>query len=413
MQKKTVFMPMLIGIILIAFCAGTALADKTLKVGFPLPLTGPFAGTGEVANMAFKLAIEEYNAKGGLLGRKLEGISVDTQDGRPEVVKAVLERLVNKGVDALMTSYCSLTPVDIQTMAKYDVPYFAGIAYHVIADAIRAGMPDTKNTFHVSWTELAYAESHRDVLSSIPAKMGWKPPNNKMGVIRVEFPYCTSPSDQVIKEAQKDGYEVVVNEFTQFGKVDWVDIMTKLDRERPAYISLWLLDPTDSARFQKAFADRFGEKGYDGIIIYQYTPSTPEFLSLTKEAAEGVIWMGGSMKIKEPAVADYLKRWKAKYGKLPTDNYATHCRQIFDMWAEAVTAVGCADCYDKVINHILHHPFRGLHSNFVFNPVDNTTLYGEGFYPVEWSQIRGGNHIHVYPENKYKEGEFQKPPWMK
>lgn len=398
---------------LILTCGVSVQAAETIKIGIPVPLTGPFASVGETADKALKLAIEEYNRKGGLLGKKIEGVVMDTQDGRPEVVKAVFERLVNQGVDALMTSYCALSPIDVQTMAKYDVPYFSGIAYHVIADAIRKGMPRTRNVFHVSWSQLAYADSHRQVLPTIPKKMGWTPPNNKMAVIRVEFPYNTAPSDKVIQEAKADGYDVVIDEFTQFGKVDWNDIMTKLDRERPAYISVWELLATDSARFQKAFMQRFGRKGYNGIIVYQYTPSTPEYVSLTKKAADGVIWMGGSMKLKEPAVADYLDRWKGKYGAYPTDNYATHVRQIFDMWADAVEELGCSDCYDKVINYIRQHPHKGLHTNFVFNPVDNTTLYGEAFYPVEWNQIWNENHIHVYPENKYKGGDFRKPPWIK
>lgn len=413
MRLKNVVTTLIVALTLYLLAGSSVQAAGTIKIGIPVPLTGPFASVGDTADKALKLAIEEYNAKGGLLGKKLEGIVMDTQDGRPEVIQAVFERLVNSKVDALMTSYCALSPIDVQTMAKYDVPYFSGIAYHVIADAIQKGMPQTRNVFHVSWSQLAYADSHRQVLATIPKKMGWRPPNKKMAVIRVEFPYNIAPSDQVIREAQEDGYEIVINELTQFGKVDWTDIMTKLDRERPAVISLWILLATDSASFQKAFIKRFGRKGYNGIVIYQYTPSTPEYMALTKKAANGVIWMGGSMKVKEPAVASYLDRWKAKYGAFPTDNYATHVRQIFDMWAAAVTATGCSDCYDKVINYILQHPYKGLHTNFVFNPINNTTLYGDAFYPVEWSQIWNENHVHVYPENKYKEGDFRKPPWMK
>ncbi len=413
MRLKNTMMSLIIASVLLLFAGSSVQAADTIKIGIPIPLTGPFASVGDTANKALKLAIEETNAKGGLLGKKLEGIVMDTQDGRPDVIKSVFERLVSQDVDALMTSYCALSPIDVQTMAKYEVPYFSGIAYHVIADAIQKGMPKTRNSFHVSWTELAYAESHRQVMPTIPKIMGWNPPNKKMAVIRVEFPYCTAPSDKLIKEAREDGYDVVIDQFTQFGKVDWTDVMTKLDRERPAYISLWLLDTSDSARFQKAFIKRFGRRGYDGIIIYQYTPSTPEYMALTKSAANGVIWMGGSIKSKMPSVASYLRRWKAKYGEIPTDNYSTHVRQIFDMWANAVTKVGCADCYDKVINYVLQHPYDGMHSNFVFNPTNNTALFGDGFLPVGWSQIRNGKHVRIIPGDEYKEGDFRKPPWMK
>lgn len=89
MRPKNIVPTIIVVLAVFLFAASNTQAADTIKIGIPVPLTGPYASVGDTADKALKLAIEEYNAKGGLLGRKLEGIVMDTEDGRPEVVKAV------------------------------------------------------------------------------------------------------------------------------------------------------------------------------------------------------------------------------------------------------------------------------------------------------------------------------------
>ncbi|MEP0046887.1 MAG: ABC transporter substrate-binding protein, partial [Roseobacter sp.] len=54
-------------------------ADGPIKLGSLHDLAGPLAATGEPMVYAIRLAVEELNAAGGLLGREIEVINYDTQ----------------------------------------------------------------------------------------------------------------------------------------------------------------------------------------------------------------------------------------------------------------------------------------------------------------------------------------------
>ena len=72
---------------------GSAAAQSTIDIGLVQPLTGAFAAAGtDVVNGA-KIAADEINAKGGVLGKKLELIIEDTKSN-PTEAAAVTEKLV-------------------------------------------------------------------------------------------------------------------------------------------------------------------------------------------------------------------------------------------------------------------------------------------------------------------------------
>ena len=57
-------------------------ADGPIRIGYTLPLSGGLAGNGKPAALAHKLWLEDINAKGGLLGRKVELVNYDDQSNR-------------------------------------------------------------------------------------------------------------------------------------------------------------------------------------------------------------------------------------------------------------------------------------------------------------------------------------------
>ena len=64
----------------------TALAQKPIKVGFPMILSGPGALFGEPALKGAQMYVDELNAKGGVLGRKIELLPRDTKGNADEEI---------------------------------------------------------------------------------------------------------------------------------------------------------------------------------------------------------------------------------------------------------------------------------------------------------------------------------------
>src|SRR3982074_3094154 len=80
---------------------------QTIKIGVNEPLTGPFAAPGTYVVNAPKIAADEINAKGGILGKKIELIIEDNKSN-PTEAAAVAEKLITSDkVPVLMGAWGS------------------------------------------------------------------------------------------------------------------------------------------------------------------------------------------------------------------------------------------------------------------------------------------------------------------
>src|SRR5690349_7052404 len=80
---------------LAAGLAGSAPAQDTIKIGVTQPLTGAFAASGNYVAQGARLAGDEINQAGGVLGKKLELIVEDNKSNPTEAV-ATAEKLIVK-----------------------------------------------------------------------------------------------------------------------------------------------------------------------------------------------------------------------------------------------------------------------------------------------------------------------------
>jgi len=80
-------------------------AQQSLKIGFGMSLTGPLAGNGKAALISMQIWAEDVNARGGLLGRKVELVYYDDQTN-PSTVPSIYNKLLDVDkVDLLVSGY--------------------------------------------------------------------------------------------------------------------------------------------------------------------------------------------------------------------------------------------------------------------------------------------------------------------
>ncbi|MGB8894893.1 MAG: ABC transporter substrate-binding protein, partial [Pseudolabrys sp.] len=98
--------------------AGTALAAMAIpaaaesanpiKIGFSMALSGGLAGGGKAALLAYQIWAEDVNARGGLLGRKVELVFYDDQSN-PSAVPSIYTKLLDVDkVDLLLSGYATV-----------------------------------------------------------------------------------------------------------------------------------------------------------------------------------------------------------------------------------------------------------------------------------------------------------------
>lgn len=100
-----------------------AVAQSTIKIGLVQPLTGAFAAAGtDVVNGA-KIAADEINAHGGVLGKKLELIVEDTKSNPTEAASVTEKLIVRDKVPVLMgASASTATLAAMPKLMEYKVP---------------------------------------------------------------------------------------------------------------------------------------------------------------------------------------------------------------------------------------------------------------------------------------------------
>jgi len=411
MRTTTACLNLLAWILIGLMAAGTAVAQDPIVVGCPLPLTGPYASDGEQMKMALELAAAEKNAAGGLLGRPIELKFGDVGGLEAEKIKAVGERLIGSGVNAIITGYDD-GGVDTKVFGAYDIPYLHGNAMTLCTQPVAENLDKYWNVFQYTYNDKAYGIDAAKYLFDAGKQMGWQAPNKKIAIIKVDYAYNIVPADEFARQAESMGYKIVVNETVPFGMAEWGPILSRIEAREPAYVTFWHLDPMDASRFMQQFVERFEDDGINALVYMQYTPSIPEFQELAGKSADGLIWVGGAYGAGVK-FEDYKQRWLNKFSTPPAGLYAEATRDAFDIWALAVEKAGCVDCYKKIADNIRAIEYEGLCANYKFDPKDQSVYQTDAFMPLVWFQIQDGKSVGMRPP-AYNQGKaYRLPAWIK
>jgi len=122
-----------------------AQASGPIKIGHLTPMTGFLGALGEYAVQGIKMAVEEINAGGGVMGRPIELITEDSVN--PQVASSKAQRMIERdGVAVLMGEISSASALTISQVAARNKKLFMSIGAR--SDTLR-GKDCNRNTFHV------------------------------------------------------------------------------------------------------------------------------------------------------------------------------------------------------------------------------------------------------------------------
>jgi branched-chain amino acid transport system substrate-binding protein len=95
-----------------------AAAENTIKIGFLMALSGPVSVVGVPVSKGAEMAVQEINAKGGVLGRKLELLERESKASADEAVRLARELMIKDNVDFLIGANTSAEAMAVSTIAK-------------------------------------------------------------------------------------------------------------------------------------------------------------------------------------------------------------------------------------------------------------------------------------------------------
>src|ERR671934_2278083 len=191
-------------------------AQGPIRVGASLSLTGTYAKLGKNQHEGYQICIKDLNAKGGLLGRKLDLVVYDDQS-MPATAVRLYEKLITEDkVDAVMGPYSSpVSEASANVTEKYK---------KVMVSPLAATTSIFKKGRHYIFMVISPAEVYLEGLVDIAAKRGLK----TIAVVNEDTLFPKSSAQGTEDLAKKAGFQVVFKESYPKGNQDFSGMLTKL-----------------------------------------------------------------------------------------------------------------------------------------------------------------------------------------
>src|SRR3954462_14973273 len=252
------------------------------------------------------LAVEEINAKGGVLGKKLEVISRDDGASPGDAVRVANELVTREGVNIIAGTFLSHIGLAVTEFAGKEKVFF--LAAEPLTDKI-TWQNGNKYTFRLR------ASTYMQVAMLMPAALAAK--KKRWAIVYPNFEYGQSAATwfkEMLKKAQPD-VEFVTEQAPPLGKVDAGAIVQAIDDAMPDAVFNVLFGPDLSKLVREGttrgvFKDR---------TVVSLLSGEPEYLDPVKEEAPvGWIVTGYPWdKIKTPEHQAFLDAYQKKYNDYP------------------------------------------------------------------------------------------------
>jgi branched-chain amino acid transport system substrate-binding protein len=312
------------GAALLSFAAALpAKAEDTVKLGLVAAMSGQSAKSGEAIVRGLSLAIDEINAKGGLLGKKVELLVRDDESNPAKGVIAARELVQREKVVAFFGGLDTPVSVAIVPFANQAKVPFIGV-WAAGTAITRNGAPENY-VFRVSAVDALVDVALVDYAGK---KYGAKKP----GMILINNPWGESNEKGLKSALEAKNMPFAGVEKFETGDVDVVPQLTRL-KDAGADALFMVANVAPSAQVVKSL-DRMG---WNVPVISHWGPSGGRFTELAGPSAEKVHFIqtfsfSGNTSPKAAGVLDALKK---KYPEIKSA-------------ADVTPAVGIANAYDAM-----------------------------------------------------------------
>jgi branched-chain amino acid transport system substrate-binding protein len=277
-------------------------AQKPIKVGMPMPLSGPPALFGEPASKGAQMFIDEINAKGGVLGRKLELVVRDSKADANEAVRQARELILKDNVDFLVGTLTSAEGPAVSVVAKENKIVF--IAPIPKTDQLTAADKLHPYVFRVASTTTIEGRSAAEIVAKWPV--------TKVATISFDYAYGQDVTKAFVEHLKKikPSVQIVDQQWPKLGEQDYNPFINAQMAKKPEAVmsSIW-------GGFFVTFSKQAKALGYFDAIKYNFIglgeAGSPETTKSMKDDYPVGIW-GNSYDAfywgETPAHKDYTAR---------------------------------------------------------------------------------------------------------
>lgn len=280
--------------LMLAVPFGAAQAQETVKIANISELSGPGAPSGTNWRDGARMAIEEINADGGILGKQVEFSEYDSQSDA-QTSRAMVQKAIDDGAFALLgTVYSGSTIVNMLVAQQAGVPQFTGSEAPKITQL---------NNPYIFRTSFGAQKSMPKIATYMKDVMKVK----KVAVAWVNSEFGKGGHDSFVAEMEKAGIEVVADVPSENAQADFAADVAKLKGSGAEAIFVYLTEE-ESARFLREAR----KQGIEAPLVGETTLIGQKVIDLAGGAANGAL---GHVGLTPDANVEAVKEMAAKFEK--------------------------------------------------------------------------------------------------
>jgi branched-chain amino acid transport system substrate-binding protein len=319
-----------------------------LLVGAVYPITGPVAYDGQTELNGAKLAVEEVNAKGGVLGKTLK---LDVQDGAcnpAQSVSAAEKLIAQTKVASLLGAFCSSSTGAVMEVAKkYGIPLVTGVS--TAQDLTKQG---NKWFFRATDTSALLGQAFAPAIAKLGAK--------RVAFLVVNDDWGRAVASSYGEALKKQGSEIVDTEIFSRDDTDLFPYITKIKAQKPDVV-------ISAANTQLAanVTKQLRQLGVTATLMGEGAFTSESYLKLVGSLGKDVIGLVEYVPaIDNAANKAFVKSYKEHYNEEPS-KFSAAAYQAVHILADAINRARSTDP-EEIRQALLKTDYNGLTGNFKF-----------------------------------------------
>jgi branched-chain amino acid transport system substrate-binding protein len=284
---------------------GLAWAADMVKIGGAISQTGRYAEPAGRQVNAIKMWVEDVNARGGLLGRKIDLTLLDDKSDTQTSIKLYEKLITEDKVDLLLAPYSSgITEAVANVNERYKMPF---VAYGASSTSIWE--KGRRYIFNI----VAVAEDYQKGAIHLAQQIGVK----KLAIIGQDSLFPRQAGKGAKEWAQKLGLEVVLEENYPTKQTDFTALLQKIKGSGAEAIISNSYFADAAAQLRQMRELNVNVKLFSSTV----GPSLPNFAEQLGTSAEYVLgysqWEPLPELLKHPGMKEFVDVYEKRYGEKP------------------------------------------------------------------------------------------------
>lgn len=318
----------------LALC-GTAAAQSSIKIANIVELSGGGATAGTNFKNGVELAVKEINAAGGILGKKIESVSNDTQSN-PGVAKGLTQKAVDNEVFAIFGPvFSGSIMVSMAESRRAEVPNWTG------GEAASITQQGNPFIFRTSFTqETAMPKVAKYIVTK----------SKNLAIMYVNNDFGKGGLDSIKKALNGSPTKIAAEISTEPGQVDWSAAVLRAKNSGADAVFVYT-NEEESARALRELR----KQGWDKPIIGETTLTGQKVIELAGDAANGAVaHVGLTVDAPNPEMLKFKANFYREYKYISDHNGIKGYTGVYTLKA-AIEKVGKLD--RKAVAQAMHGIF--------------------------------------------------------